>query len=86
VEWSDGRDREIVDLSPIVHRYRIYRPLRDNPDLFATVHVVDEGSAIAWGTGGIDMSAVVVERASDACASARLRETISGGNGIGFVP
>ena len=66
VEWADGPRigrREIVDLAPDVLTYRFYRPLRDDPSLFKTLHLVDDGAAIAWGEdGSIDMPATAVER------------------------
>ncbi|MBB5753242.1 hypothetical protein [Prosthecomicrobium pneumaticum] len=66
VEWSAGPRagrRETVSLAPDLHAYRIYRPLRFDPALFASVHLVDEGAAIAWGSDdAIDMPATSVER------------------------
>lgn len=51
-----------IDLAPIILTYKFYRPLRDNPELFRTVHVINEGTAIAWGTNDeIDMPATAIE-------------------------
>lgn len=66
VEWTAG-DRaglsETVDLAPDVLTYRFYRTLRDDPALFATVHLVDDGAAVGWGRDdAIDMPATAVER------------------------
>ena len=69
VEWADGPRtgrRDIVDLAPDILTYRFYRPLRDDPKLFATLHPVDDGAAIAWGEDEtIDMPATAVERLAD---------------------
>jgi len=66
VEWTagprEGR-REVVDLSPDIQAYRLYRPLRSDPTLFETVHVAEGGAAIAWGADdAIDMPATSIER------------------------
>lgn len=51
-----------IDLAPIVLTYKFYRPLRDNPELFRTVHLTNEGTAIAWGANDeIDMPATAIE-------------------------
>ena len=64
VTFADG-NRRLVDLAPVIFRYKFYRPLRDNPSLFKTVHVVDHGSAIAWGDDEIDMDASTVFRLAE---------------------
>ena len=69
VSWaSDPREwnEETVDLGPVILTYKLYRPLRDNPALFKTVHVVEDGAAIAWGTDdAIDMAATTIERLAE---------------------
>jgi hypothetical protein len=50
-----------IDLAPIILTYKFYRPLRDNPQLFRTVHVSNNGTAIAWGNDEIDMPATAIE-------------------------
>ena len=56
----------IVDLAPALFTYKIYRPLRDDRQLFETVHVCANGSAIAWGADdAIDMSAATIEQLSE---------------------
>ena len=65
VTWSRGGEQD-VDLSPIIERYRLYAPLRSDPDLFGSVHVGHDGSCIAWGDdNAIDMSATSIERLSE---------------------
>jgi hypothetical protein len=65
VTWIEGNRMgrtEVVDLSPLVDTHRFYAPLRNDPRLFDTVHLVDDGEAIAWGDESIDMSATSMER------------------------
>jgi len=68
VHWAAGKrlgrfDR--VDLSPLIGTHRFYAPLRKNRALFETAHLVDDGYAVAWGDGCIDMSAASVERLAE---------------------
>jgi hypothetical protein len=68
VRWAAGKrvgrvDR--VDLSPLIDAYRFYAPLRKDAGLFGTAHLIDDGYAIAWGDGDIDMSATSVERLAE---------------------
>ncbi|MDX7952715.1 DUF2442 domain-containing protein [Lichenihabitans sp. Uapishka_5] len=60
VSWADGR-AETVDLAPALLRFKVYAPLRTDAGLLASVHVADEGFAIAWGAGDIDMASTTVE-------------------------
>ena len=66
VAWSAGdrcNTRSLVDLSPLIYEMRAYAPLRDDRDLFETIHLVRHGSAVAWGANDeIDMAATSVER------------------------
>jgi hypothetical protein len=65
VTWVDGSRRgrtDLVDLSPLIDTHRFYRPLRNDPALFDTIHVVDNGEAVGWGDDSIDMSADSIER------------------------
>lgn len=64
VRWSAGRragKSEQIDLAPIIGTYRIFRPLRDNDKLFATVKLVDNGSVIAWDGADLELPADAVE-------------------------
>jgi hypothetical protein len=55
-----------VDLAPLIFSKKIFAPLRDDEPLFRTVHVVEDGAAIAWGVGGeIDMAATTIESLAD---------------------
>lgn len=63
ITWIAPSASEVcIDLGPVVLSYKFFRPLRDNPDLFRTVHVANNGRAVAWGaTDEIDMSAETLE-------------------------
>lgn len=68
VTWRTGgrRGREdIVSLSPLIDTLKFYSPIRKNSEIFETVHTIDDGYAIAWGNGSIDMSAASVERLAE---------------------
>jgi len=66
VTWRESArptQTEIVDLGPLINSLKFYRKLRNDPTLFGTVHVIDDGNAIAWGEDdAIDMAATSVER------------------------
>ena len=64
VLWAEGLragKTEEIDLSPAINSYKFYRPLRGNDKLFAAAHLIDDGSAVAWANGEIDMSAATIE-------------------------
>ena len=69
VFWRSGRRQatsSLVDLAPLIFSKKIFAPLRDDETLFRTVHVVEDGAAIAWGAGGeIDMAATTIESLAD---------------------
>ena len=54
VQWSNGGN-DTVDVSSLVHIYRLYARLRDDPHLFEAVRVGEHGTDIVW-TDDIDMS------------------------------
>jgi hypothetical protein len=60
IVWADGR-QEVVDLMPALASRRIYKPLRENDALFATLRVSEYGDAIEWD-GDLDFSAVWIDR------------------------
>src|ERR1700730_10156662 len=52
ITWQSGARQgliETVDLAPHILTFKLLRPLRDDRDLFETVHVAADGAAIAWG-------------------------------------
>jgi hypothetical protein len=68
VLWAEGPRAgaaDTVDLVPVINTYKIYGPLRKNRKLFQTAHLVDGGSAIAWGDGSIGISARLIEDIAD---------------------
>ena len=68
VGWAAGGtyQHNVVDLAPLILTHKFYKPLRDNPDLFNTVHMIEDGSAVAWGDDdGIDMAATSIERLAE---------------------
>jgi len=69
VSWRSGLragKADVVDLAPAIMTYKVYRPLRDDPGLFKSVHLTADGTAIAWGADeAIDMAATTVERLAE---------------------
>jgi len=65
VTWAGNANTALpttIDLAPIILTYKFYKPLRDNPELFRTVHISNEGRAIAWGSNDeIDIPATAIE-------------------------
>jgi hypothetical protein len=64
ITWADGARmgrQDVVDLTPIIGIYKVYRPLRNNPNLFRTAHIIEDGNAIAWNGFDVDMSAETIE-------------------------
>lgn len=62
--WADGTltgCTDSLDLRPIIGSYKVYRPLRDNPELFATAHLIEGGDAVAWDGVDLEMSADLIE-------------------------
>lgn len=55
VRWRQGGEG-LVDVSGLVGSFRIFAPLRDDPALFAQVHVGEHGTDVAW-TNDLDMAA-----------------------------
>jgi hypothetical protein len=69
IEWGSG-DRngivETVDLSPLILRFKAYRPIQNDRELFETVHVTADGAAVAWGSNDeIDMPATAIRRLAE---------------------
>lgn len=68
VTWRAGRHQgreDVVCLSPLIDTLKFYAPIRKNSEIFETVRIIDDGYAIAWGNGSIDMSASSVERLAE---------------------
>lgn len=68
VTWAGGEREgqiDLIDLAPVLFTFKLYQPLRDNPRAFNDVHVSDDGSALEWGGGEIDMPATTIERLAE---------------------
>jgi hypothetical protein len=62
VTWAEGARLgriDEVDLSPMIKGYKVYRPLRENPEKFLTARLIEDGDAVAWD--GMEMSADAIE-------------------------
>jgi len=73
VTWGEGARAgaiETINLAPLIASLKFYRRLRKDRALFATAHVTDDGNAIAWGDGSIDMSATAIQRLAEESMSA----------------
>jgi hypothetical protein len=66
VTWGGGPRTGIteeIDLGPILKAMRYFRPLREDPALFASVHPLPDGIGIAWGDDEeLDLSADAILR------------------------
>jgi hypothetical protein len=63
VRWAEGprKGREdLVDVSPAIFSYKIYRPLRDD-SLFSKAEIADDGDAVTWGRDDLMMSADTIQ-------------------------
>jgi DNA-binding XRE family transcriptional regulator len=54
IQWNTG-DQTLVDVSAMINSFRLYAPLRQNPELFRQVGVGEHGADIVW-TDDLDMS------------------------------
>jgi hypothetical protein len=64
VRWAEGTrngESETVDLTPALGSYKVYRPLRNNPALFATACLVEDGYAVAWDGPDLEMAGETIE-------------------------
>lgn len=63
VTWKDGRT-DVIDLTPIITGFKVFRPLRNDRGLFAQVEVDEFGSGIVW-PGDMDLSNYTLEQAAE---------------------
>ncbi len=74
VTWQAGRRHgktDVVDLAPVLLAHKMYRPLRDSPQMLTSVHLIDGGAAIGWGEGDVmDLAATTIERLAEESLSA----------------
>jgi hypothetical protein len=63
IRWAEGPRagrEDLVDVSPAVFGYKVYRPLRSEP-LFLTGTIADDGDAVSWGKDDLMMSADTIQ-------------------------
>jgi Protein of unknown function (DUF2442) len=63
VKWAEGPRagrQDLVDVSPAIFSYKVYRPLR-NEDLFLTGVLTEDGNAVAWDGDDLLMSADTIQ-------------------------
>lgn len=69
VEWAEGSragTSEAIDLASVILTYKTFRPLRDDPALFATVRLSEYGDAIDWGRDdSLAVSGATLERLAE---------------------
>jgi hypothetical protein len=66
--WADGTRAgrtDVVDLAQIIGSYRVYRPLRDDPQLFATARLIEDGNVVAWAGTDLEVSAETIETVAE---------------------
>jgi hypothetical protein len=64
ISWTEGRRahrKDVIDLSPILGSYKVYRPLRDNGELFSTARLIEHGDVVAWDGPDLEISADLLE-------------------------
>jgi hypothetical protein len=67
ITWARTTRRgrtDVLDLTPLIGSYKVYRPLRGNADLFATAHLVEDGEVVAWDGPDLEMTAELIETQS----------------------
>ena len=63
VKWAEGPRagrEDLVDVSPAIFSYKIYRPLRAE-SLFLTGVIAEDGDAVTWGKEDLMMSADTIQ-------------------------
>ena len=67
ITWAQatrGGRTDVLDLTPLIGSYKVYRLLRGNADLFATAHLVGDGEVVAWDGPDLEMTAELIETQS----------------------
>lgn len=59
VQWKDGTC-DLINILPMVERYKMLRPLKADADLFRSLKVSPHGTSIEWGED-MDISAVMLD-------------------------
>lgn len=64
IAWTEGARAgrtDVLDLAPLIGGYKVYRPLRRNPQLFATARLIENGGVVAWDGPDLEMTAELIE-------------------------
>jgi hypothetical protein len=64
IVWANGSRagrEDVVDLSPAIYSYKIFRPLRGNEELFSTARLVEDGDVVAWNGDDLEMTADLLQ-------------------------
>ncbi|MCI0467807.1 MAG: hypothetical protein L0Y57_12505 [Beijerinckiaceae bacterium] len=64
IKWAEGARAgrtDVVDLTPLIGGYKVYRPLRGNPELFARARLIEDGDVVAWDGTDLEMTAELIE-------------------------
>ena len=69
LRYPDRMVKKTVDLAPALWKKRIFLPLRVGDALFATLRINEDGTALEFGDGDIDISADWIERLAPVGAS-----------------
>jgi hypothetical protein len=68
VTWSEGvrsGETQVVDLSPVIAAYKIYRALRNDDALFRTAHLTEGGDVVAWKGDDLEMTAELIQELAE---------------------
>jgi hypothetical protein len=64
INWAEGTRTgrtDVLDLAPLVGSYKVYRPLRGKPELFATARLIEDGDVVVWEGADLEMTAELIE-------------------------
>jgi uncharacterized protein (DUF433 family) len=93
ITWSSGSRAgvvETVDISSVLERFKIFTPLRDDPALFATARLIEDGDVIAWDGPDLELTAETIAAMTEADEFAKVfresRATIDPDVTLGFEP
>jgi hypothetical protein len=72
IDWVEGARagrNDVLDLTPVIGSYRIYRPLRGDAVLFRTAHLIEDGDVVAWDGPDLEMTAELIETLAEQAMS-----------------
>ena len=68
VHWIEGEragSTDLVDLAPVIGSYKVYKSLREDPERFATAHLVEDGYAVAWNGVEVEMTSELIAECAE---------------------